>query len=70
MWLHYPPTPVSASLNPDANVDKNIRCRSGTYRLSSNGGLSVDHTSHRVRPARQWLDSDMGGGDYLHQLGR
>jgi len=71
VWLHYPPTPVSAYSNPDANVDKNIRLPgSGTYRLSSNGGLSVDHTISQGLPLHaQWLDSDMGGGDYLHQLG-
>jgi hypothetical protein len=71
VWLHYPPTPVSAYSNPDANIDKNIRLPgSGTYRLSSNGGLSVDHTISQGLPLHaQWLDSDMGGGDYLHQLG-
>lgn len=71
VWLNYPPTPVSAYSNPDANLDKNIRLPgSGSYRLSSNGGLSVDHTVSQGLPLHaQWLDSDMGGGDYLHLLG-
>ena len=69
VWLNYPPTPVSAYVG--GMIDANIKLPgSGTYRLSSNGGLSTDHTISQGLPLHaQWLDSDMGGGDYLHPLG-
>lgn len=71
VWLNYPPTPVSAYSNPDANLDKNIRLPgSGSYRLYSGGAPSVDHTIAQGLPLHaQWLDSDRNGDNYLPLLG-
>lgn len=63
-FLNFPPMPVDPytqfSGNPYDNISRPV---GGTYRVESEGGLSVDHVNSMGLPLYgHWIDSDLAGG--------